>query len=118
MQRKAMQDAVPLPIARLIHSQHPYFFSTAPTRAEIIDRLMSSFACAQSLGGAFEVHFQDEAGEVTAWLVWSGVPEKVFIATGTDAADALFRATVAMMEHPRFAECFAEAVRRPNTDTR
>ena len=108
-----MQDAVPLPIARLIHSQHPYFFSTAPTRAEIIDRLMSSFECTQPLGGKFAVHFPNAASQVTTWLVWSGVPEKVFIATGNDAANALFRATIAMMEHPLFAECFAEANRPP-----
>jgi hypothetical protein len=101
----------------LIHCHHPYFFTTAPTRAEIIDRLMSALKCAQSLGGTFEAHFQTEDEEITAWLVWSGVPEKVFLATGHDAAEALFRAAIAMMEHPHFAPCFEEAVRRRDGDT-
>ena len=108
-----MEDAVPLPIARLIHSQHPYFFSTVPTRAEIIDRVIAALECTHSLGGQFEAHFQDETEGVTAWLVWSGTPEAVFIATGKDPAEALFRVVLAMMEHPRFAPCFAEAIRRP-----
>jgi hypothetical protein len=111
MHRKAVEDTVPLPIARLIHSQHPYFFGTAPTRLEVMERLMTSLQCTRSLNGEFDVHFQREAEEVTVWLVWSGDPEKVFIAAGVDAAEALFRATMQMMDHPRFAPFFAELIR-------
>lgn len=109
--RRPVNDDVPLEIARLIHARHPYFFSTAPTRIDIVDRLIGCLECARQLGGEFEVHFEALDEGVSATLTWTGDPELVFIASGHDGAESLFRATLLAIEHPYFAACFAETRR-------